>query len=112
MRKPCSDCPFKKDSPLAGSPDWLEDILNYRKENRYFEHSCHKTDPNADGYSGGKKKLECAGHLQVMFNLMDGTPGKGGVYKSLDEMIETYLRHWLGNEEFEKLKRSHAEVSV
>lgn len=104
MRKPCDDCPFVKKNPLNGSPEWLADVIKFMKANKYFTHTCHKTDPNADGYNGSKKVVECAGHLRVLFNEMDGTPGKGGVYDSHMHMAETYLRSWLGDSEYEKLR--------
>ncbi|MGE0525866.1 MAG: hypothetical protein AB7G93_09650 [Bdellovibrionales bacterium] len=103
--KPCNECPFVKASPLDGSPDWLRDVFEFSRKDEYFYHTCHKTDPNADGFVGGKKKRECAGHLQMMFNEMEGTPGEGGVYESIDALIYTYLQHWLGDEELNKIKR-------
>lgn len=100
--KPCNDCPFMKSSPLAGAPDWLTDVMKFHYSNKYFEHTCHKTDSNADGYIGGKKR-ECRGHLQMIMNESDGTPGQGGVYNNIKELCETYLRSWLGDE-FEQLR--------
>lgn len=91
--RPCGDCPFMKSSPLAGSPDWLRDILEYHVKDQYFEHTCHKTDPKADGYVGGKKR-ECKGHLFVIMNEHDKTPGKSGVYDSIEQMAKTYMDHW------------------
>lgn len=104
--KPCTDCPFKVSSSLEGSPEWLKDIVKIRKlgGEEYGSHSCHQTDPNADGYKGSKKKRECMGYLTMIMNKYDETPGKGGVYDSLDSLIERYLRHWLGDKEFENLK--------
>jgi hypothetical protein len=92
--KACSDCPFMRSSPLVGATDWLEDVIKRNHMDQYFEHSCHKTDPNADGYIGGKKR-ECKGHLQIIMNKSDKTPGKGGVYNSINELAETYFKHWL-----------------
>lgn len=105
--KPCNTCPFVKAHRLDGSPDWLRDVINFRRKDPFFSHTCHKTDPKADGYVGAKKARECAGHLMIMFNQMEGTPGRGGVYNSHDEMIERYLRKFLGDKEFEKI-RDHA----
>lgn len=90
---PCGDCPFKTDSPLAGAPDWLLDVLKFKRENKYLYHSCHKTDKKADGYVRGEKK-ECVGHLLMILNDEDGTPGKEGVYKSVDHMTARYLLRW------------------
>ena len=96
--KPCGDCPFVRATPLDGAPDWLEDVMRLGQANPYFEHSCHKTDPKADGFAGAKKTRECAGHLRMMLNQFEKTPGKGGVYESLDKLIEAYLVHWAGKE--------------
>lgn len=106
--KSCNDCPFMKSSPLNGSPDWLKDVMRFHHADPYFSHSCHKTDPGADGFVPGKKNLkkrECAGHLAMICNDHLKTPGKGGVYDSISQLIETYLRHWLGDAEFEAMKR-------
>lgn len=109
--KPCNTCPFVKKNELLGSPEWLTDVMRSMKINRYFTHTCHKTDPVADGFIGAKKVIECRGHLQVLFNEMEGTPEKGGVYASHKAMAEAYLRKWLGDEEFEKLK-NQAQVKT
>ncbi len=82
-----------KSSPLAGSPDWLTDVLEFNLRNKYFEHTCHKTDPNADGYVGGKKR-ECKGHLTMIMNQGDKTPGRGGVYDSMEQLAKAYMAHW------------------
>ena len=103
-RKPCNDCPFVKKTPLQGSPEWLKDVLKYHRENQFFTHSCHKTDPNADGYNGAKKTVGCAGHFEMQVNLIDKTPGLNGVYESIEELTETYLVHWLGAEKVESMK--------
>lgn len=92
--KHCSDCPFVRKNPLNGSPEWLRDVLTLSEKNPYFTHTCHKTDPNADGFVGGSKVVECKGHLQIIFNEMDSTPSKGGVYNSIKEMGRAYLAHW------------------
>lgn len=94
MSKPCSDCPFVKSSPLSGSPDWLRDILERQVNDEYFRHTCHKTDPNADGYRGGKKVRDCSGHIMIMMNDFDKTPGANGVYDSIEQMAKRYLNHW------------------
>ena len=92
--KPCGDCPFVKKTPLDGAPDWVTEVINLDRENPYFHHSCHKTDPNADGYKGAKKKTHCSGHMQMMFNSIDGTPGKGGVYESIVHLGLAYAEHY------------------
>lgn len=103
MRGPCNDCPFVKENPKLGSPEWLGDvIMGHRGPG--FSHTCHKTDPKADGFVGGKTKLLCAGFERIKENRRMKTPGAGGVYESLDVMIEEYLVHWLGRDLFEKCK--------
>lgn len=102
--KPCGDCPFMKNSPLNGSVEWMEDVFNFYRADKFFKHTCHKTDPKADGYNGAKKVMECAGHVQIMMNEMDKTPGFGGTYDSMEAMFEAYLIDWLGPEEYNKLK--------
>ena len=102
--KPCKECPFVRSTPLIGAPDWLRDVLNAYRKNKFFYHSCHVTDPDADGYKGGVRR-ECHGHLMIQMNEMDKTPGRGGVYNSVMEMAEVYLRKWLGDSGFKKAER-------
>lgn len=92
--KPCNNCPFMKSSPLDGAPDWLREVLELHAADEYFTHTCHKTDPNADGYSGKSKVRECAGHLTIMMNGFDNNPGKDGVYDSIEQMARSYLDKW------------------
>lgn len=68
MKKPCETCPFRKDIPLDGAPDWALDVLKGFVRGA-LSHSCHKTDPNADGFKGGKRKQHCIGILGVMKNM-------------------------------------------
>lgn len=110
MKKPCDSCPFRSDIPLVGAPDWAHDVLTgIRRGN--LAHSCHKTDPKADGFKGTKKTYHCMGFLGLMKN-MDQTPGSDavmamvrgqldwdaiptdGVWKSMDEMMFAYLRKY------------------
>ncbi len=65
MKKPCETCPFRKDIPLDGAPDWALDVLRgFDRGN--ISHTCHKSDPNADGFKGGKRKQHCIGILGMM----------------------------------------------
>lgn len=91
--RPCSDCPFMKSSPLDGSPDWLRDVLEHHTQNKFFRHTCHKTDPKADGYVNGEAK-ECRGHIQMQLNEWEHRPGRGGAYGSITEMAKAYLNKW------------------
>jgi hypothetical protein len=114
MRKPCNECPFLKSTPLVGAPDWLGDVMKMSQENPFFEHSCHQTDPKADGFKGSKKTHECKGRIKMLLNEFDRTPGKGGVYESVKVLAETYFVHWIGKEKFDEivanLRRKHEEV--
>ncbi len=92
--KSCNDCPFMKSSPLAGSPEWLNDVLLHAKNNPTFTHTCHKTDPKADGYNGSKEVRECRGHVRMLMNGFDRTPGQGGVWESYLEMAIAYAKKW------------------
>ncbi len=107
MSNPCNECPFLKSTPLVGAPDWLKDVFAAVKEDPFFVHSCHQTDPRADGFKGIKKNRECAGNIFMMINEIDKTPGRNGVYSSYIELIETYLVHWLGEEKLNKLRAEH-----
>ena len=88
--KACNECPFYRKNKLEGSPEWLKDILWFNRTNPDFSHTCHKTDPKADGYVGGKTR-ECVGHITMMMNRYDGTPGRGGVYTSVKSLARRYM---------------------
>jgi hypothetical protein len=78
LKTPCSDCPFKRTTPLhtgimADLPMYEEKI----KERR-LAHTCHKTDSRADGYVptyDGQVQI-CPGSL-VFFNNMEKSSGEG-----------------------------------
>ena len=91
--KPCNDCPFKVSSGFEGAPDWLEDVMKAHRAGN-LSHSCHKTDPEADGFAGAPIKRECVGLLTIEMNDYDGTPGKDGVWISIMDMAKAYLKHW------------------
>lgn len=67
MKKACDTCPFRKDVPLDGSPEWLMDVIKGLKR-KNLQHTCHKSDPEADGYVGGPRKQHCVGFLGLMKN--------------------------------------------
>jgi len=102
--KPCSDCPFVVSTPLSGSVEWLEDVFKATMPEGSMMHSCHKTDPRADGYVRGKARM-CSGYIQMLENELNNTPGLHGVYNSPKHLIETYLRSVLGNQEFERIRK-------
>lgn len=91
---PCNDCPFKKPFKENGALDWITDVFNLDRIGGFFQHSCHKTDPRADGFVGGKKR-ECVGAATIHMNAIDGTPGKGGVYDSFKDACKAHLEVYL-----------------
>jgi hypothetical protein len=109
MKKPCATCPFRKDIPLDGAPDWATDVLlGFRRGN--LSHTCHKSDPKADGYVGGKRKQHCIGMLGMMKNMGNicispdaghalvtgeldwATVPTSNCWQSLKEMMFAYLK--------------------
>src|SRR5262249_11379171 len=107
MKKPCETCPFRSDIPLDGAPAWVNDILKGAGKGT-LQHSCHRSDPKADGYKGAKKTQHCIGYLGFLKNIR-GAPSaevfmaalRGeldwnavpteGIWKSMDEMMLAYL---------------------
>lgn len=66
MKKPCKTCPFLIGTENIGASDWLVDvIIGVKREN--LDHSCHRTDPRADGYKAGEPS-HCWGFLGMMKN--------------------------------------------
>lgn len=65
--KACNSCPFLKGTENLGAVDWLQDVMAGIKR-QCLSHSCHKTDPKADGYVGHKvgKGSVCVGFLGMM----------------------------------------------
>lgn len=48
--KPCATCPFRKDTANYGRIDYLQDVFVGVFIRKSIRHTCHKTDPKADGY--------------------------------------------------------------
>lgn len=76
LRSACSDCPFRKSSPLhEGVMRALPEYHRNLKEGR-FGHTCHKTDPRSDGYTDEYKGQiqHCVGSLSMLkkMELADG----------------------------------------
>lgn len=63
----CNTCPFRKNCKTIGAADWLSDVVRGLIHGN-FHHSCHKTDPKADGYVGHKEGKEsiCMGIVGMM----------------------------------------------
>ena len=77
LKAPCDDCPFKRTTPLHSGV--YSSLLDYHNNlmNRIMAHTCHKTDPRADGYveSYQNKPQHCFGAL-VMFHNMEKSCGE------------------------------------
>lgn len=67
MKKPCDTCPFKKGTDNYGAADWFIDVCNGIMRGE-LNHTCHKSDPKADGYKGAKEIQHCTGFLGMMKN--------------------------------------------
>lgn len=67
LKGPCSDCPFGKNAPFhSGIIADLEKLL-YGLAKGDIIHTCHKTDPRADGFIATSKNVQhCGGLLQMM----------------------------------------------
>lgn len=93
--KPCNDCPFIVKTPLAGSPDWALDVLlRYKTQSLGFKHTCHKTDPVADGFVGGKAVRQCAGFARIKTNEAAGIQVFKDAYPTIMAMLNRYVEHW------------------
>lgn len=71
LKKPCKDCPFRRDvTPHVGVLQKMELYLGQMVNGR-FAHSCHKTDPRSDGWSGRYygPVQHCAGALIFTRNI-------------------------------------------
>lgn len=115
LQTPCSDCPFKKSTPLH--PGVMKALPEYDKKLRegWWGHSCHKTDSRSDGFDDKYKgELQhCAGALILMkkideadlpdYKPQDGLvramihgldyneiPDDPDVFSSMAEMLEAY----------------------
>lgn len=65
MNKPCSTCPFREGTTNYGAIDWLQDVMIGIKSGQ-MTHTCHKTDPAADGYVRGDQVQHCSGYLGML----------------------------------------------
>lgn len=86
---PCKTCPFLKESKNYGSVDWLRDVFNLLKEGN-LNHSCHTTDPIADGYVGGEKRF-CDGIKMLKINDETKLHLHKRAFKNYREFYETQL---------------------
>lgn len=87
--KTCNDCPFMIETKSIGNVDWLKDVLHLAIHNSN-NHTCHKTDPNADGYIGGEKRI-CNGIKMLNANDQSGVHVYKPVYRGWKEFFDSYL---------------------
>lgn len=106
LKKPCSNCPFRRDSFFPLQPDRVLEIVDDN-----VEFACHKTVDYSSGDGAIKKKSEhCAG-LLIMLEKMeqphqmmriceriglykaDELEMDSPVYDSVDEYIDTIEEH-------------------
>ena len=106
--KPCRTCPFLENSENYGNSDWFIDVCE-QLEKEQLTHSCHRTDPRADGYVNHKdgKDSICWGAVgmlkaeknscqdsRVMMMLVEGTIDWGNVEtKDCFKSVKSFLKH-------------------
>ena len=90
LKTPCNDCPFRTDADFhSGIIKSLPDLAeNYKKD--WFMHSCHKTDPRADGYKEmvNGKTQHCVGSIIMNLKEKDDITFPMVIYGKIDK--ETY----------------------
>ncbi len=71
LKKPCDDCPFRRDVPCHDGV--MGDLIGIwgKVEHGNFAHSCHKTDPRSDGFVDSYKgpTQHCAGAIIMIKNM-------------------------------------------
>lgn len=70
LKRPCVDCPFRKDREFYLHPERAEGLAeNFRSDGTFW---CHKTVNYADEESDTSESTQCAGALATV--LKDGVP--------------------------------------
>jgi hypothetical protein len=90
--KPCSTCPFVIGSTNHGSPDWLKDVLGLAIHNK-GKHTCHRSDPKADGYIKGQP-IDCSGFEMLKVNNDVGVYVNKNVFRNFREFFISYLERY------------------
>jgi hypothetical protein len=113
LKKPCNDCPFRKDAKWHGGV--FKDLIKYfdLSKKKELVHTCHKTDPRSDSPEGQKYTGElqhCAGLLLMMhqnqrligpFQMAawlkkqwdrDAMDTSVKVFKNMKEMVKHYVK--------------------
>lgn len=89
MKEPCNTCPFRRHTENTGVIDWAYDVYRMIRMSK-FSHTCHKTDPNADGYVRGEAQ-QCAGIGLVNANDACGRHVFKDMFASWREFFEHHL---------------------
>lgn len=93
LRQPCSDCPFRRSvKPRKDMAEDLEPAWG-KIERGEFLHSCHKTDPDADGYMStvNGKLQHCAGAIMMLKK--EGPEGHQIAWRHFKNDIEAIGEH-------------------
>jgi len=88
--KPCNTCPFLTDSTNFGCREWVIDVARLYVHGKTEAHTCHKTDPNADGYVKGDGEKKCDGIKMIGINDKTGVHIHKSVPKSFMDFFERY----------------------
>lgn len=86
LKRPCDDCPFRKNAPMHnGIIRALPEMAKAYKK-KWLVHSCHKTDPRADGYTGlvENKIQHCAGMMAMYKKEFDDVTYPAVLYGKVD----------------------------
>ena len=86
----CKTCPFIKNTQNFGRADWLVDVKRLF-ENHSLKHSCHVTDPQADGYINGQPR-DCVGIKQLYINNCSEIHMFEDVFRNVKEFFKHHLK--------------------
>ena len=122
LKEPCLDCPFRTDSPFhSGIAKELPRLTESIDEGNLV-HSCHKTDPRADGFTKlDKGKIQhCAGMMimeikdkedvtmpMLLYGKLDydnhGMDMDAPVFNNIQDMVDKYIE--MAEDKKNRLKR-------
>lgn len=97
IKKPCKNCPYRKDVKPFLTPIRGEELA-YLAQNPYSTFTCHKTlEHDDEGNAFGSEQKICAGFLSLQSNELGGTyyddngfQASDNVYSDSCEMIDAY----------------------
>lgn len=110
LKKACQDCPFKKATPIHSGVAQDLPALAGHIEMGSFMHSCHKTDPDSDGYNADYKGQiqHCAGAIVMLKKMgpdygqvawigrrdkIAAIPDDAEIFESAAKMFNHYARY-------------------